>query len=553
MLTTIQVKNYGGSDGITFLLAVDTESFDYANMSRVCSVRLYAEGGVPGEMLRSDGADGSVTAFGKTFVLPQEIAIDESGTTTIGYFTVFGISDASYPTSTPCHVSLNYVGEQTYMYPYSESFTAEIGAMHLAPKVGVVGGPRSELGSFIEFYGDVFDEGYEVDATVNYSISTYYKHDLQDKGNGFYSEEYWIADAKNSSELEATVTISAKYKGAALPSTYTLTVTFYLGESSGIPQAAVTTGFRSANVAVQALGIGVKNQTSFTLSVSNISLSFGAYLLSCTITVDGQEYSGTSAETPVLTESGEHHWSVTLIDSRWKKKVYSGSFFVNDYGKPEFSVSVIRCDMFGEETLKGEYIGITVTPEKEHTFDGENPYYYTFFYRAAGSTQTSPEILINSGETVIYDAGLENATSYEVIVMGSDCLGGMTVKRYILGSERVELHIAKNKVAVGKKAQKENVFECAWDIEGGGDVSFIDGSGIRKSIRSIYENEMPACSLVSVSDETGISKALGRLSSGGRGCSITLINVEAEGLSLEKGLNAYLSFRSGDQNFVKKL
>ncbi|MBQ9692211.1 MAG: hypothetical protein IJV70_03550, partial [Clostridia bacterium] len=213
MLTTIHVKNYGGEDGLTFWLAVDTESFDYENMSRTCSIRLYAEGGVPGERLRSDGSDGSVTAFGKIFVLPQEITINASGETTVGSWTVSDISNDAYPSHTVCYVSLAYTGEQTYVYPYSDSFTASIGAMHLSPVVGVVGGPRSELGSFIEFYGDVLEEGYEVNATVSYGKSTYYKYALQDRGNGFYSEEYWIADAENSSEIAADVTLIASYKG----------------------------------------------------------------------------------------------------------------------------------------------------------------------------------------------------------------------------------------------------------------------------------------------------------------------------------------------------
>ena len=554
MLTTIHVKNYGGEEGLTFWLAVDTESFDYDNMSRTCSIRLYAEGGVPGERLRSDGSDGSVTAFGKTFILPQEITINASRETTVGSWTVSDISNDAYPSHAVCYVSLAYTGEQSYVYPYSDSFTASIGAMHLSPVVGVVGGPRSELGSFIEFYGDVLEEGYEVNATVSYGKSTYYKYALQDRGNGFYSEEYWIADAENLSEIAADVTLIASYKGTPLPNTYTLTVTFCLGEDSGLPSATVTTGFRSSNVAIRELGIGVKNQTSFTVSVTDAEAFFGASVRSCVITVDGREYSDTFAESPILTESGEHSWSVTLVDSRWKKQVYSGSFTVNDYGQPEFSVELTRCDMFGFESPKGSYIGITVTPEKEYVFGGSNPYYYTFTYRAVGSAQSSAEILISPGRRVLYDAGLESAASYDVKVMGSDCLGGLTVKNYVLASERVELNIAKNKVAVGKKAQKENVFECAWDIEGDGDISFIDGSGVRKSIRSIYENERPACSFVTVSDENGLTKALNALSSsGGRGCFITLINVDADGLSLEKGLSAYLSFRTSGQTLVKKL
>lgn len=551
MLTTVNVKNYGN---ITFYLSVETTAFNYSNMTRNCSVRLYAEGGVAGEALRSDGADGSVTIFGKTFVLPQNITVNSPGMTTIGSWLVTGISDSSYPSSTSCHVSLTYSGEQSYVYPYSSSFIVDIGAMHLTPVVSVVGGPRSELGSFIEFSGDVLDEGYEVNASVKYSISTYYMYNLQNKGNGFYSELYWIADAKNSTYFDATVTISAKYKGVSLPNTYSLTVTFYLAENAGLPNATINTGFRSENAAVQSLNIGVKNKASFFVEVSDLWFFYGASLRSCIITIDGQEFNAESAETPILTESGEHTWSVTLRDSRWKTRTYSGVFTVHDYGLPEFTISIVRADSEGNETKDGGYISITVTPEKEYSFDGANPYAYSFTYRAIGSAESSGEIPLVAGEPVLHNAMLESAVMYEVTVRGQDSLGSETVKRYVVSSERVELNIAKNKVAVGKKAQKENVFECAWDIEGNGDISFIDGSGIRKSIRNIYENEMPACSIVSVSDEDGIASALQSLSStSGRGCFITLINVEKDGLSLEKGICAYLSFRTDGQTLVKKL
>ena len=553
MLTNIEVNNYGGENGITFYLDVDTLSFDYSNMTRVCSVRLYAVSGAGGAVLRSGLTDGSVTIFGKTFVLPQTVTLGSYASTTIGSWTIYGVSNTEYPSSAYCNVTLTYSCDEVYMYDYSGTFIVDIGAIHLAPIASVVGGNRSELGSFLEFSGDIFSEGYDISASVKYSISTYYMHSLQNKGNGFYSQEYWIADSKYSTEFDAVVTLSASYNGVPLPNTYTLTVTFYLGEDNGLPQANVVTGFRSDSAAVEALGIGVKNKSSFFVDVSDLRLHFGASLRRRIITIDGQSYDAESAQTPVLTESGEHTWSVTIEDSRWKRQTYSGVFTVRDYGLPEFSVSLLRTDQNGSESKNGGYISLILVPQKEYIFDGLNPYEYSFSYRDVGSAEASGEISIAAGESYLYNARLESGVAYEIVVKGRDSLGSETEKRYILESERIELNIAKDRVAVGKKAQKDKVFECAWDIEGNGDISFIDGNGVRKSIRNIYENETPACSLVSVSDESGISAALQNIAESARGCSITLINVEKSGLSLEKGLNAYLSFRTGGQTLTKKL
>lgn len=553
MLTTKNVINYSGQKTISFYLSVDTLSFDYENMTRDCSVSLYASGGESGVYLTSETSGGSVTAFGKTFVLPQRVAFNSSGTANIGSWTVQNISNSSYPSSASCAVALSYRCDLASMYDHSGSFIINIGRMHLSPAVSVVGGSRSRLGSFLEFSGDIFSEGYDIDASVKYGISTYYKYSLQNTRNGFYSEGYWIAEVKNATSFTATVTLSASYNGKALPQTYSVPVTFYLGENDGLPYADIATGFTSENEAIAALSFGIKNKSAFYVSVTDVHLHYGASITRCAISIDGVETSAESAETEILTESGEHTWSVTLRDSRGKSNKYIGTFTVMDYGLPEFTASVKRTDEMGAESKRGTHIRIAITPEKEYTFDGANEYAYSFTYTAVGGVKSDP-ITVLSGEEIVYNAALDDSVVYHIEVKCADSFGSETVRSYTLESERVELNIAKNKVAVGKKAQKERVFQSAWDIEGDGDISFVDTSGERLSLRALSLKDNVRCAFVSASDESGIEATLDAISkSETSGCLLNLVSVTADGLSLEKGLHVYVSVREGEKTLVQKL
>jgi len=555
MLSTVRVIDYGGNNGIIFYFSVDTNSFDYELMTRECTVKVYAVSARQGAVIESTDKDSSISIFGKTFVLPQTVTINGTENTVLGEYVISGISGEAYPSDAVCNVNLAYKSDSFNMYAYNKNFTVPIGKIHLAPIVTPVGGNRTALGSKLIFSGDVFEEGYVIDATIKHNGTTYYKYSLEESGRGFYSEDYWLIYAGAVNEFTATVTFKAKYKGVLLPQTYALPITFYLPEGKGLPSATVTSGFTSDNEVVASLGIGIKNKTSFKIEVSDMRIFYGAFLSKCSIVVDGTEYLSTIAETPVLTESGEHNWSVTITDTRGRKFTYTGTFQVSDYALPDFTVSVKRTDATGNESKIGECIYLDFSVGEEYDLGGNNLYRYSFAYRAIGKdVDFIGDILLQNGVT-IHNGGLNSTLMYEVCVKGADSLGSETVKSFILDCERIELNIAKNKVAVGKKAKKERTFECAWDIESDGDVSFTDDRGEMVSLRE-YCRALPlSYDNARAGTEAEISAALAEFqdTAGRIGGRLLLLYVAAEGLTLGKGLHVYFGHSDGEQFVFSKL
>lgn len=553
MTTTVNVRNFSGDKRLSFYLSIETLSFDFDLMTRDCRVILYAESDAESALLVSQGALGSVTVLGKTVVLPQSVTVNDSENTIFCDFTVTDVSDEVYGSSAPCTVTLNYSSDVFSLEQGSTFHSVDMGKMITQPTV-TPQSVRSMLGTKLILSGEVFREGYSVGAAIEIDNATYYAHNLEQSGNGFFSREYWLNEAGPVNEFTSTVTISASYNGVALPSTYSFDVTYYLSPESGYPEADIVCGFQSDEAVIQELGICVKNHSRFTLRAQNISIFYGASLESCCVYVDGVKYDGAEIVSDLLTESGTHFYRAVITDTRGRSVTYTGEFSVLDYALPDFSATVKRTDAEGGESLSGSNISLRVEAGALYPLGGINTVSYTVLLSSSGAGFEEVQTVLPDVDYLI-DASLAQGVSYTLKLRAEDTLGACTEKLYTLDCERIELSIAKNKVGVGKKGENERAFECGWDIHAYGDVVLKGGTdiGLRAFIDELRQRLPLSYVYSEITTQTELDQILEHYSDpqSFSGCVILMLKC-AQGLS-ESGVSIRFCYSDGQSVTEKKL
>lgn len=403
------------------------------------------------------------------------------------------------------------------------------------------------LGDKIYLENVVLDDGYDAwaDIIMNNKLIETVAVDKSDWS--IYLKYSWAENFPNKTYSGGKLYIWASCNGQPLLYGFARESVYNLRKEDGIPIAELDISTSSDNAAVQAFGQPIRNKSTVALDARGCEAKYGASIVERYIVLDGQRIDTDILTTDILTEAAEHTCSVTVVDSRGLKNSVSGSFEVLDYAPPTAQATVLRCDESGTPDKIGSYIIADITCSELYRFDGVNESY--LFYtlrRKTGSGEVSDEqALAKLDAPCILALGLEIDASYELKLICRDDFGGETVYTFDLDCARVELNLAKDRVAVGKYAVRDKLFDCAWPARINGDITFTDES----------ENEISLRSALLSGDSAVRFK---RISADGEEALEAALSQENDGLcivlaSLPQEKRAYLLYKIGDESGRLKL
>ncbi len=490
--------------------------------------------------------DTSVSALGVSGAFTKAITLG-LGETRLAFCQINGVSGDIYPESMPMTVTFGHTCVAAgFTKKLSETRDFTIGKLVTGIKLKR---PKMDhfLGDKLYFEGVVLDDGYDawVDVVMNNRLVETVKLD-----RGEWCMEHklsWAELFPDKTYCVGKINVWASCNGQRLLGEMNVEAVFNIRKEDGMPIAELDITSSSENAAVQALGYPVRNKSTVTFNAQGCSARYGATITEMYMVFDGQKIESDMYTTDILTEKGVHSCSVTVVDSRGFKNTASGSFEVLDYAPPTASASVIRCDENGTPDTMGSFAITQITCNDLYRYDGANESYlsYTLRKKTGNGAESAEVSLIKTNAACIFDFGLEIDASYEFKLFCRDDFGGVSVYIFDLDCARVELNLAKDRVAVGKYAVRDKLFDCAWPARINGDITFTDESENEISLRSALLSGESAVRFksISVDSETELEAALSQENDG---LCITVV-------SLPQEKRAYLLYKIGDESGRLKL
>lgn len=536
----------GNEIGVNFYIEATAVSRDYTNRTKSLRVRLYADSEAEGIVSFSLVSASSLTVFGRTFALPSSVKVAK-GLNVFFNKTVEGVSDDTYPSNAICELTLGY---SSNVYG---SVLAQVKAAFPVPRnyyspALALSGERFALGEPLTFSGSMLDEGYAFSVSVCRSdgfVMIETSVDEASRSIPTYCE--WIVEQGNATDMSVIIRIEGE-----MPGIQEIPVTFYLTEEEGAPYFEVETGYASDNPAVNGLSFGVKNRSFFVINVKNIRCKYGASLVKYGIVVGGVFYPITEYRSEILTDTEPKCFTVTVGDSRGLVRTVKVQTDVREYAPPEFYADVYRSDALGDPASSGSSLSVVPMLTKSFPFDGVNDYSFSLSVYELDGSLVIGKTEVAEGVRYIAVNKLDPYVGYEIHVCCEDAFGGKTERKYLLEALRVEFNIAKNRIGVGKYAERERLLDCAWDIKSEGDVIFTASDGREISLSALFSGADGAVSWkhynVISSDDLDNAVNMGE-----DGVEIALVSVLNDGLSYGRGFYAFVKYRIGQSSGCFKL
>lgn len=186
--------------------------------------------------------------------------------------------------------------------------------------------------------------------------------------------------------------------------------------------------------------------------------------------VNGSSYSDASFTTDVIKSSGTLTISCIVTDSRGRTGTSSKSITVLPYEMPRIiDISVFRSDADGKANGDGEFLSL-VFNSVISSLNNNNTALHTVKYKKTSETSYTPVTLSNyDGQYEVtngmYTFSADTASSYDVVFTVTDAFSSSESMQS--GPSITKLISLKNQgtgIAFGKVAEKDNGFECAFDM-----------------------------------------------------------------------------------------
>lgn len=276
------------------------------------------------------------------------------------------------------------------------------------------------------------------------------------------------------------------YNGSTLIGTKSVKFTVNLS-SSVIPSLSDITVAEQVSKVAQIFG-------DYRATLSTIKFSYtdgGTYgatvkSRSATIKKGNVIYVSTSAQSFTFSpeSTGDYTVSVTVTDSRGRRRTKSSIFRVNNYVMPDASITGYRIDSMGMQDPEGQYAAVEVSTV--YTSGGNNVRTWRVTIAWADGTEVTHYNGSSTYERVTFTMiPLSLDDDFDVTVSISDSFS--TVTRTIQGLipssfSLMDFTAGGHGIAFGKAAKKENVFECALNAEFDNDIT-INGSSTANFFR----------------------------------------------------------------------
>lgn len=321
-------------------------------------------------------------------------------------------------------------------------------------------------------------------------------------GNWNYTTDYISPSTTNAYEytgytISGTVTANDTTIYKELPSspsgtmTATLTTYNYNNEQIGSSDTETFTVTIPSDVAptigqincipnaINDNSILVKGKNTITVSVSGSVPGSGSSIdhytfevLNGSSVIASKSVANTSVTFGPFSQTGTLTFRVTVVDKRKRYDRDEYSLNCYDYSKPYFSsFNIYRANSDGSPDMGGTYIQCDYVP-KFSSVNGTNSAVVKAFYNGAESSEgENGSIRINVGD---------NTKTYKVYLEIIDAYGenNTTSITTIFGDARV-LNITSDGtgVAIGKMAEKSELFECRWPAKFDDAVTIPDDGG----------------------------------------------------------------------------
>lgn len=272
----------------------------------------------------------------------------------------------------------------------------------------------------------------------------------------------WIPDISLAEQMPASVsgvaTITCEtYQGTTkIGASQTITVRLYVPESVRPMVSATWVDVSTA----AALGVLVQNVSKLNVTV-NATQAYGSQIVSASVTVGGQPYSG-----GVITASGETQISVSAVDARGRTGTTTYSVDIIPYALPTASINASRCNEDGTANEAGEYAKITVSGSVTDVNGQNSGVLDPSWANEIVALSTGPYSL----EYIVY-ADPNRTISYTASI--SDALAsGITAEMTLsTGYATMDFLRGGKGIAIGKAAESEgfhvampSVFEAAVEV-----------------------------------------------------------------------------------------
>lgn len=521
----------GNAGSLSVRVDIRTLAIDYEAMTRDYEVSIVATSSADSAQSIL-GDSGNFTVFGVyvPFYLNGTLS---SGENVLHTVTVSGVKNSDYAEKTVFYLRLNFICEALGLTS-TVYISRSVGLWRLftTPELGV----RKmdfRLGEEIELVGEFLDAGYDVYAelTVNGNPTGSYMLTADKRTLPTFPE--LISVDPFSDCVPAEIDVWAYFDGVLLPEPLKLSVNLYLDEDDGAPETEVSISFSSDNEAVNELEVAVKDRSKVKIEPINATAKYGAMLERSIVFLDGVEYNEHCLVEMHL--AGMHRYTVTVYDTRGFSSSISGEFEVLDYGPPTLNADAVRTDELGNASKKGEYISLLASASGVYPFDGSNEYSFFYTVSVQGREGEKEEIPFSPDTRATVYAGLDKGSSYELEIICRDSFGSTVVRKFLLECERIELNIAKNKVAVGKYASEEKLFDVAWPIRCVGDVRVVDEYGNENSL-------LGSSSQITLHNVSELSDFIDLVSPSEGEIALRLMNITDESIGYSKGLHVFLVY-----------
>lgn len=364
--------------------------------------------------------------------------------------------------------------------------------------------------------------------TINISISrnaAAYTHDLT----------YSLTPTGASASVEAGTIATSIDDSKSWPVSQSM-ASKMAAYKSGTLTVTCTTRFKSSTSVVgtsqKSVTVTVPNNTTFQPKISSVDLSCvsdlssaftGLYIAgktkvkvkttatsdystvkSISVNVEGRAYSGAEITSDYLLVPGVNEISVSVTDARGYSSVWYSTIAVIDYASPRLvpvsgqsGIICKRCTSNGAPFISGEYLLIKaqrsyskVISEKQTNFCRLQYRYKTSF----GDTFSEWRTLLDNGSSTDSFSGKVDGivfsirSSYVVEIRAVDDIEEEPVSlSFKIATAFVTLHLGKGgkRIAIGKVAEEENLFDVGLDTRFEGNVrGRVLGLGMLPAIQS---------------------------------------------------------------------
>ena len=281
-----------------------------------------------------------------------------------------------------------------------------------------------------------------------------------------------LADGITTSSSAAGTVKVETYKGNVKIGETSKSVTVRVPESAPfLPDFTLSFIPTSSSALVTSQSIVCADITEGTVTVTGAAAAHSATVSSVRVTYGTKSANSTTLSVGKLT-AGNFTYSATVTDSRGFSTTKSRTVSVLPYGAPRAeNASVTRCDSTGADDGEGTYFKVFADAVCSD-LGGINSASLTLTVKTRGGTSLGTWN-ITSGTTAVVGGSFSHTASYVAEITATDTAGQSTVKRIVVPTSFVDLHVKRGKIRFGGYCERAG-FECDFPSRFNSSVSLGD-------------------------------------------------------------------------------